>query len=318
MKEMLHSCAPPGDAMEAWLKATPRMSAGYGHLLLEQKAPVDPQALRPYFESAHLDARQVFHSEAGMDIHPDAEDGVSHALYPGCLPAKARRGLFGEVLTGLVTEQYSFVGDHGWSIPVFLFRHHADARAYVHALARDQGRQRETFGRQGNDFIAICLDDGGAVVRFIAGEAKWRASMTPSAVDGLMDGGWVKDSNPRRRTGKGIWFEVNREVDAPDGLRQLQRILELRDPKGFAQAILSLDKALMIKDPNPIPRTDLIMLSGNRSANWAQGSTFLQTGAAPADYTAGNDLQIVEVIVEGGEALIDALYESLWSQPNGA
>lgn len=304
--------------MDAWLTATPKTSAGYGHLLLEQNNPVNPADLRSYFESAHQDARQVFHSSAGMDMHPDATDGVSHALYPGCLPPKARRGLFGEVLAGLVTEQYGFVGDHDWSIPVFLFRHHSDARAYVHALARDPNRQRETFGRQGNDFIAICLDDSGAVVRFLAGEAKWRASLTPSSVTGLMEGDWVKDSNPRQRTGKGIWFEINREVAAPDGLRQLQGILEHRDPEGFAQAILSLDKALLIKSEHPIPRTDLILLSGNRSATWAKAATFLPADAVPGGYSAGNDLQIIEVIIAGGEALIDTLYASLWSQPNGA
>lgn len=318
MKELLHSCAPPQEAMDAWLTATPKTSAGYGHLLLEQNNPVDPADLRPYFESAHQDARQVFHSSAGMDMHPDAAVGVSHALYPACLPPKARRGLFGEVLTGLVTQQYGFVGDHEWSLPVFLFRHHSDARAYVHALAREPKRQRETFGRHGNDFIAVCLDDTGAVVRFLAGEAKWRASLTPSSVAGLMDGDWVKDSNPRQRSGRGIWFEINREVAAPDGLRQLQGILADRDPEGFAQAILSLDRALLINSQHPIPRTDLILLSGNRSTTWAKGATFLPTDAAPGDYTAGNDLQVIEVIIAGGEAMIDALYASLWSQPNGA
>ena len=33
----------------------------------------------------------------------------------------------------------------------------------------------------------------------------------------------------------------------------------------------------------------------------------------PEDYTAGHDLQLVEVILKDGEELIDTLYESLWS-----
>ena len=93
-----------------------------------------------------------------------------------------------------ITEHYTMVGGHKWTIPVFLFRYHADARKYVFALARDPKRQRELHGRHGNDFIALCLNDDGSVGRFLAGEAKWRKSLTPGGVDTLMFGEWVKES----------------------------------------------------------------------------------------------------------------------------
>jgi hypothetical protein len=32
----------------------------------------------------------------------------------------------------------------------------------------------------------------------------------------------------------------------------------------------------------------------------------------PGEYTAPHDLQVVEVILEGGDALIDNLYATLW------
>lgn len=310
----MHTCPPPSAALVAWLKETNRIDGDYGHLLLEQQAPIDVARLRPYFESAHLDAREVFHGDAGLDLHPDAGAAGAHAQYPACLPPTARRGLFGEVLSGLVTEQYEFIGKQEWSIPVFLFRHHADARKYVFALARDPGRQRQLHGRHGNDFIAICLDSDGVVVRFLAGEAKWRKSLTAGAVETLMLGEWEADPNGVKvRSGRGIWFELNRELAAPDGLRQLQAILKERDPDGYAAAILSMDKALILRDPVVIPRTDLVVLSGNVAARRVAGSTFLPDRAAPADYTAGNPLQVVEVILEGGDALIDQLYDSLWS-----
>lgn len=302
--------------MAAWLKPTSKVNGDYGHLLLEQQAAVDPAQLRPYFESAHLDAREAFHGFAGLDLHPDAGAAGAHAQYPACLPPKARRGLFGEVLSGLVAQHYEFVGKQAWSIPVFLFRHHADARKYVYALARDPGRQRELHGRHGNDFIALCLNGDGVVVRFLAGEAKWRKSLTPGAVETLMLGGWVTDdAGVKARSGRGIWFELNRELAAPDGLRQLQEILKERGPDTFAAAILSLDQALILRDPVVIPRTDLVVLSGNGGATRVAGSTLLPDDAAPADYTAGNSLQIVEVILESGDDLIDALYDSLWGPP---
>jgi len=311
----MHTCPPPTAAMAAWLKPSSTVNGDYGHLLLEQQAKIDPAALRPYFESAHLDAREAFHGDAGLDLHPDANTAGAHAQYPTCLPPKTLRGLFGEALTGLVTEQYAFVGGHGWTIPVFLFRHHADARKYIFALARDPARQRQLHGRHGNDFIAICLDGQGVVSRFLAGEAKWRKTLSPAAVETLMHGEWVKGSNPKARTGKGIWFELNRELAAPDGLRQLQAILKERDPVTYAEAILSLDKALILRDPVVIPRSDLVVLSGNAAATRVAGSTLLPSGAAPAEYTAGNPLQVVEVILEDEHTLIDQLYASLWS-PN--
>lgn len=309
----MHTCQPPSADMVAWLNETNTVNGGYGHLLLEQRAPIDPAVLRPYFESAHLDAREVFHGDAGMDLHPDAAAPGGHAQYPTCLPSTARRGLFGEVLCGLVTEQYDLVGNQDWSIPVFLFRHHADARKYVFALARDPARQRQLHGRHGNDFIAISLDGNGAIVRFLTGEAKWRKSLTSGAVETLMHGEWETTQAGKVRSNRGIWFEVNRELSAPDGLRQLQSILKERDPVTFAAAILSMDQALILRDPVVIPRTDLIVLSGNAAAKRVPGSTLLPAAAAPANYTAGNPLQVVEVILEGGESLIDQLYDSLWS-----
>jgi hypothetical protein len=313
----MHVCPPPSNALKAWLKETNTIGPAYGHLLLEQAIAINAplvQALRPYFESAHRDAREVFHGDAGMDLHPDATTAGAHAQYPACLPPNARRGLFGEVLAGLVTEHYKMVEGHKWCVPAFLFRHHADARKYIFALARDPARKREVYGRHGNDFIAVCLDDKGAVERFLAGEAKWRKTLSPSVIETLMIGEWVKDdAGNRSRSGKGIWFELNRELTAPHGLRQLQEILKTGGLDKFAPTILSMDKILTLKDPIVVPRTDLIVISGNAAATRQTGTTLLPSNSAPAEYTAGRPLQVVEVILTEGQNLIDALYDSLWS-----
>src|SRR4051812_21763737 len=105
----MHTCHPPMDALDQWLEASGSVEGSYGHLLLEQKAEIDQdliEALRPYFESAHLDAREYFHAQIGISLHPDAGSGAAPVSYPNCLPSKTRRGLFGEVVAGLVTEAY--------------------------------------------------------------------------------------------------------------------------------------------------------------------------------------------------------------------
>lgn len=203
----MHTCEPPFATTEAWLKSNPSVEGNYGHLLLEQKIAIGPElvdGLRPYFESAHLDAREHFHAQIAIDLHPDADNLGAHACYPNCLPLTARHGLFGEVMAGLLTEAYQedFVGGHTWTVPIFLFRFHADVENYLWTLARDAERKRQVFGRFGSDFIGLSLDDNGGIVRLIAGEAKWRNRLTQSSVDTLMLGDYEEEGGMRQANGR--------------------------------------------------------------------------------------------------------------------
>lgn len=312
--EMLHTCPPPRDELEERFEENASVHGNFGHTLLVQKAADDgtlAASLRPYFESAHLDARNVFHSDIGLDLHPDAAEGGTLITYPGSLPTITRRGLFGEVLAGLLTEIYTYVGQHNWHVPIFLFRYHDDASKYLFTLARYPERTREVFGRPGSDFIGLCLDDDRRVVRIISGEAKWREVLTQSRVDELMHGRRV-DNGEEGRDGKGVWSSINKGLAIPSGVRQLQRLLQEHDSVGYDRAILSLERALVVRNPEPISKTDLIVIAGNARAKRQDGECLLPFEELPEEYTAGNDLQIVEVIFNGGEELIDAIYDNLW------
>ena len=305
--------------MVAWLNSYPTVKGGYGHLLLEQKtskgeAPID--ALRPYFESAHLDARHHFHEIMRIDLHPDANGPGAHAAYPNALSATAKHGLFGEAVAGLLTETYAFVGEHDWTIPVFLFRYHADVEQYLFALSRDETQTRQVFGRFGSDFLALCLDEDGAVQRFIAGEAKWRNSLTQSVVDALLLGPKIDDpegGEDKVHSGTGIWGELNRDTPTPHGLTQLHRLLCELAPDEYAETIVSLDEALALDNPKNLPRTDFVLLAGNGAKSREPTSCLVDWEELPEEYEAGNDLQVVELILDGGDALIDQLYNSLWA-----
>lgn len=315
----MHNCPPPKEALAGWLKSYATIEGGnYGHLLLEQQTPSDDallEAVRPYFESAHLDAREHFHRKIGISLHPDG--AVAPAIaYPSCLPSKAIRGLFGEAMAGLVTEAYQeeFVGGHTWQVPVFLFREHEDVDKYLWALRFDPERVREIYGRHGTDFVAISLNDAGEVVGVIAGEAKWRKTLTESAVASLLLGKKVRDevTGELAHNGKGIWYELNRDTMIPHGLRQMQFILEQQDREGHASAILSIDRAVLQLGPPP-ERTDLVVICGNGAARRAKADPLIPWEERPEEYEANRNLQVVELVLEGGEALIDALYASLWA-----
>ena len=103
----MHTCAPPKEDLKERFEENATVNGGLGHTLLEQIEEDDgtlAAALKEYFESAHLDARASFHSFIGIDLHPDADGDTPIVTYPGSLPSTTKRGLFGEVLAGLLTE----------------------------------------------------------------------------------------------------------------------------------------------------------------------------------------------------------------------
>ncbi len=218
-------------------------------------------------------------------------------------------------MAGLVTEAYKadFVGAHPWRIPIFLFREHDDVDKYLWALRFDPGRVREIYGRHGTDFVGITLDHAGEVVRVIAGEAKWRKSLTAAVVADLLHGQKERnEAGELEHNGKGIWFELNRDTVIPHGLRQLQFLLQQRDPEGHEAAIISIDRAVLGQGPPPA-RTDLVVIAGNGAKRRNKGDVLIGWEEMPAAYQAGRDLQVVELILDGGDDLIDPLYTSLWS-----
>lgn len=311
---MLHTAAPPTATLQRLLSSAAAGSDGYAHLLLEQTVgSVDDEAveeLRPYFESAHLDAREAFHRTARISLHPEAGARGAGATYPDCLPAKATRGLFGEVMAGMIAQAYSLVGGRSWSVPIFLFRYHGPVERYIFDLVRDPAKVKEVHGRPGNDFIGLELAADGRVTGFVAGEAKWRTDLTQSTMDTIMKGGGRGRGAERVYDDDGVWNDINTALAVPQGLQQMCDLLVMKDRDGHAATILSLDEALL-GGTSP-PRTDLVLVAGNRASSRAVGTTYLPTAAAPPDYSAGRPLQIVELVLSDGELLIDRVYKRLW------
>lgn len=198
-------------------------------------------------------------------------------------------------------------------MPIFLFREHDDVEKYLWALRFDPARTREIYGRHGSDFIGISLNAQGEVVRVIAGEAKWRKTLTDSVIENLLHGPKEEDEDTGEmvHNGRGIWFEINRDSPIPHGLRQLQKLLEQRDPDGHASAILSIDRAVLGQGPPP-GRTNLVLIVGNGAKRREPRSVLVPWEQPPTEYTAPHDLQVVEVILDGGDALIDEIYATLW------
>ncbi len=314
----LHNTPPPDNVLDSYFQRYEDKTVGhYRHILLEAKyddAHSLAAALRPYFESAHLDARTIFHEEIGINLHPDADPAEPPpVVYPNSLEVSARRGLFGETLAGLLTEVCEYIGGHDWKVPVFLFRFHQTAADYLYTLRRDPSQTRKLPGRTGDDFVAIVLNADGAVVRVLAGEAKWRTTLSKSVVENLVLGTKVKDKKTGKveRKGNGIWTALNKAVDPPRGLKQMQKILKDIAPDEYDAAIHSIDQHVLADTP-ALPRTNLVVLAGNGAATRKAGVPMISAANHPAEYTSNAELQVVEIIFDKGEEMVDCLYEELW------
>lgn len=220
------------------------------------------------------------------------------------------------MLAGLIVEAYHPDNGHSWSVPVFLFRYHADVGKYLFHLARDPSKKRQLWGRFGDDFIGLGLNPNGGVERFIVGEAKYRKVASKLVVGDLLFGS--REEQPPKsgqyvRKNDGIFPSFKNAPSVPEGLGQLQAILEECAPDQYAEAILSLDRVLALNPQQTIPRTDLVLIAVNNPTKRKSGETYVPVNIRPPEYGAGRELYVAEVFLQNGDELIESLYDSLWS-----
>jgi len=285
-------------SLSQWLSMERMESDGYHHLFLRQKDARKWEALLPqlvkYFEKAHHDARVHFHRMAGISLEPCQSKTVT-VQYPNSLPAKAKRGLFGEVICGLITECYRFVGDHQWRIPVFLFRYHQDAENYINRLARG-GKLREVIGRLGDDFLALALKDDGTIEAILVGEAKFRTRLRPSEGDELVEN---------------VHKNLSNDNDVPVNIMRVCELLKQKDPDNYAVTRADLERINLLGSQEDVPRLDLVCLIVQRTKR-DYPPTYIPQDSCHPGYTCGRDLQAIEIVIDGACDLVDELYGRLY------
>ena len=85
------------------------------------------------------------------------------------------------------------------------------------------------------------------------------------------------------------------------------------DPDGYSAAIARLDRVLVVRNAEPLPRTNLILISGGDVPSREANVSLIPWHETPEDYTAPHDLQVVELILKDGDDLIDGVYDALWA-----
>lgn len=72
-----------------------------------------------------------------------------------------------------------------------------------------------------------------------------------------------------------------------------------------------MDAAITATTPT-LARTNLVVIAGNGAKTREKLSVLVPWQKPPGEYQSAHDLQVVELILDGGEVLIDGLYSSLW------
>lgn len=289
----------PRKMLSDWLSIERNETNGYQHLLLRQTSPgkwkelIDK--LIQYFENAHLDARTHFHRMAGIDLHP-ASNKTNTVQYPNNLPDITQRGLFGEVLCGLITESFRFIGSYGWKVPVFLFRYHQDVENYIHRRLRG-GNEREVIGRLGDDFLALAINDDGTVAATLVGEAKFRKTLPPSKGIELMED---------------VHKKMSQDDDTPVNIMRLSELLKYKDADKYAVTCADLERLNLLDTTKKVPRIDLVCLIVEKTKKEFP-PTYIPQKSKHSQYTCKRELQAVEVIIEDVCDLIEEIYKQVYT-----
>lgn len=295
---MFHQLTPiPRDLwLECFTEVNTRTSNDYWHLLLIQKddAPLDrfKTALIPFFESALSDARQRFLTAAGISLDPLGAR-PEHPHYPGCLPLKSKKALFGEVFCALVSTFFPIVTNQTWRIPEFLFRNHNAVGEYIFRLRRAEPTATEIPGRTGNDFLALSLNATNRIQGFLVAESKCHATFSVTA-----------SSEAHER--------LCQESMIPVSLGQLKEILIQKADDRYTETIAHIDGILFDRDTVSNDRTDLFLYIFENPGVVTYPPTRIPNQNKHAQYTSTRPLQAVEIRFRSAEQFITALYEGVF------
>jgi len=242
--------------LQAWLRASETANENYQHALLKEDAARRADgltSLATLTAEAHSDARQRLERLIDISLDPVGERPPGWLPYPDALHTSVLQGYLGEMLAGLIAENYR---PHGrtWRVPAFLFRGHQAAYQDLERRRQLGGPARPIPGRTGDDALAFEVDDDGAVVAWLWGEAK----CTHDHDSGLISSGHE---------------QLSTAIRIPVDLMQLIDILRDSENTDSERWIASLRELLFSADPPP--RYDMFVYvygrPPQRKASWGGG-----------------------------------------------
>jgi hypothetical protein len=274
-------------ALVEWLTAATTVNGTYRHTLLTEEPAnraAGLAALGALMAEAHRDARQRLERLTGISLDPLQGTPPDWRPYPDGLHTSALQGYFGEVLAGVVAENYQ---PHGrpWMVPAFLFRGHQAAYQELERRRQLGGPARPIPGRTGDDALAFSVDEDGAVIAWLWAEAK----CTHDHDSELINAGHQ---------------QLSTAIRVPVDLVQLIDVLSESEDPSRERWIASLRELLYSTDPPP--RYDLLVyVCGRRPVRRA---TWIPDDRPHARYTGAGPLEATEVHLSDFDVVLVAAY----------
>jgi hypothetical protein len=289
------------DRLKQWLAPQHSGESPYRHLWLREQADGRGDGLKALAEmvgAAHQDAINWLRSistdaldplqgsedeaAAGENDHPPPGSNYPHGLHTTTL-----QGYLGEVLAGLIAENYRPF-DLDWEVPVFLFRRHDAA---FNELERQRflgsAAARRVPGKFGNDCLAFMKEDG-EISAFLTCEAKCTASHDASLI---AEGHKQLSSN---------------NAHIPIDLYQLLDILRSQGDHDAEAWVEQLSPLLTLSASDAPRHYDLFVYVCGRGRK--NGKPWMSTSSAHDKYEAERDLEAAEVRFEDIDAVIVTAY----------
>lgn len=212
--------------------------------------------------------------------------GSDYPAYPSCLHTQTLKGYFGEVLSGLIAENFGPHGEHRWRVVAYLFRFHDVAFHELERCRQTGASARPLPGRTGNDCLAFCFDDEGQVEKTLVCEAKCTASHDSSLVSQAHE-------------------QLSTDFDLPVSLMQVIDILESRKDDPEAQRFAAALRRLWQYQP-ALPRYDLVVYVCGKPP--VRAESWLPRDKPHHKYTGRRNLEVDEIHISDVEGLVRAVY----------
>ncbi len=273
----------------AWLCPILADLGGYRHVrLIEDVAGRPPglEALARLVERAHEDAKTYLEDLLAIPLDPLGEDDVADA-YPDALNTLTLQGYLGEILAGVVAENY---GPHDveWEVPAFLFRFSNAALEGLDRRLQVGGEATRTPGRTGDDCFAFLRDPNGRIVAWLNCEAKCSSDH---------NAGLIREGHA----------QLSRAQVRPVSAYQLIDVLrdsELPDADAWIAALRLFRRDAMRAEPPE--RADMLVYVCGRAP--VQRESWIPCEAPHDAYRGGRPLEAVEVHFSAFDDVLTTVY----------
>ena len=284
--------------LTAWLKSTitETRDRRYRHQLLREQRAHRSEAVRElkaFVHEAHEDVRRHLRTVPGISLSPPGiPEGNTNdpALgYPEKLHINVLKEYFGEILAGLVAENFAPLGEDDWSVPAYLFRFHDAALQNLFGIRQGAREPTPLPGRLGSDCLAFQRDDDGTIKRCLVCEAKCTASH---------NSGMIKDAH----------VKLNDRAVLPVDLHQLIVVLKDYDDATSSGWVDSLTRLLLQGPDSSYERCDLASYVCGRSPTHLSRTTWISPDTPHPDYRSNRRLEAVEIHLNNVDSLVAEVY----------